>query len=539
MVSIRERLTRRRPPRERIRMWRLHYFADVCRLLQVATILLMRNATEVAPSKRRVLERFIAAEHSAARTAELGARGVQELLKRHPETLGAEWMLSHALLWRRLLSASARDRPQRGLRLDAVPPPTLAQAPERGGLEGPVRDVAEKVAPLDLGVSDAAPTRINFLIPTIDLRHFFGGYITKLNLARRLAEQGLRIRIVTVDPVGALAPGWKRTIESYSGLAGVFERVEVAFARGAAPLEVSPEDAFIATTWWSAHIANHAVRTLGGDRFAYLIQEYEPFTFPMGTYAALAAQSYDFEHFGVFSSELLRDYFRRHGIGVFAAGTTAGDGNSVSFQNAITLVPPPSQTDLAQRASRRLLFYARPEPHAARNMFELGVLALARVAQDGLLAGWELHGIGSTGPERRVPLGGGAELELLPRSAQRDYAAMLRDHDVGLALMYTPHPSLVPIEMASAGMLTVTNSFENKTAAVMSRISSNLITVEPTVEAIDAGIQAAIAGADDQARRAAGSDVAWSRDWDETFDDELLARLAGALGHPLRTPAAR
>ena len=30
--------------------------------------------------------------------------------------------------------------------------------------------------------------------------------------------------------------------------------------------------------------------------------------------------------------------------------------------------------------------------------------------------------------------------------------------------MYTPHPSLVPIEMASAGMLTVTNSFENKTA---------------------------------------------------------------------------
>ena len=30
--------------------------------------------------------------------------------------------------------------------------------------------------------------------------------------------------------------------------------------------------------------------------------------------------------------------------------------------------------------------------------------------------------------------------------------------------MYTPHPSLVPIEMASAGMLTVTNTFENKTA---------------------------------------------------------------------------
>ena len=35
--------------------------------------------------------------------------------------------------------------------------------------------------------------------------------------------------------------------------------------------------------------------------------------------------------------------------------------------------------------------------------------------------------------------------------------------------MYTPHPSLVPIEMASAGMATVTNSFENKTADAMAR----------------------------------------------------------------------
>ena len=29
--------------------------------------------------------------------------------------------------------------------------------------------------------------------------------------------------------------------------------------------------------------------------------------------------------------------------------------------------------------------------------------------------------------------------------------------------MFTPHPSLVPIEMASAGMLTVTNTFDTKT----------------------------------------------------------------------------
>ena len=46
------------------------------------------------------------------------------------------------------------------------------------------------------------PSRVNLLVPTIDLAHLFGGYIAKFNLARRLAERGHRVRIVTVDPVG-------------------------------------------------------------------------------------------------------------------------------------------------------------------------------------------------------------------------------------------------------------------------------------------------------------------------------------------------
>ena len=106
-------------------------------------------------------------------------------------------------------------------------------------------------------------------------------------------------------------------------------------------------------------------------------------------------------------------------------------------------------------------------------MFELGILALGRAVADGVLGpDWELHGVGAVGRAGEpIDLGEGADLELLPRRGQDDYAELLRAHDVGLALMYTPHPSLVPIEMASAGMLTVTNSFENKTAEAMAAIS--------------------------------------------------------------------
>jgi glycosyltransferase involved in cell wall biosynthesis len=527
--SLRQRLADQRDPHERVRMWRLHYFVDVARLRTLSTILRMRTGPSLSRRKRLDLWRFESADRSLASALALGVRGLADL-NGTSETLGAEWMLFHAFVWRRLLAASARARPQRGLRLDAVPPPTLALKPTSVRESGAADAIADKISPLDLAVSDEEPARVNLLIPTVDLAHFFGGYIGKLNLARRLAEEGRRVRLVTVDPVGALPRDWKQRIESYSGLAGLFDTVEVEFGRGPSPLSVSPEDRFIATTWWTAHIAAAACRVVGRERFVYLIQEYEPFTFAMGTYAALARQSYDLPHYGVFSTELLRDYFRRHRIGVFEPGGAQGDRASVSFQNAITDVVAPTASELAQRTTRKLLFYARPEDHAARNMFELGVLALSRTLQrESALDGWELWGIGTVGERRTVALGGGASLQLLPRSAQGEYAQLLRKHDVGLALMYTPHPSLVPIEMAAGGLVTVTNSFENKTAEAMAAISGNLIAKRPTVEGIVAGLREATAAVEDVDRRVSGSAVNWSRDWGASFDPARLEVILAAL----------
>ncbi len=530
LKPLRTRLLDQRDPRGRVRMWRLHYFVDVARLLTLTRILELRCGPLLTRRKRLDLWRLKAADRSLPAAIALGLRGLLDMTAGTTETLGAEWMLFHAFAWRRLLAVTARDRPQPRLRLDAVPPPSLALKPSSVREPGAGDAIADKIAPLDLAVSAQEPARVNLLIPTVDLAHFFGGYIGKLNLARRLAEQGHRVRLVTVDPVGPLPRDWKRRIESYSGLGGLFDAVEVEFGRGPSPVAVSPQDRFVATTWWTAHIAAQACRDLGAQRFVYLIQEYEPFTFAMGTFAALARQSYDFPHYGVFSTELLRDYFRRHRIGVFAAGDATGDRLSVSFQNAITDVVAPTASELEGRATRKLLFYARPEDHAARNMFELGVLALSQVLErDGALDGWELWGIGTVGERRTVALGGGATLRLLPRSAQGEYAQLLREHDVGLALMYTPHPSLVPIEMAAGGLVTVTNGFENKTPEAMAAISENLLAVAPTVDGVAAGLRAAVAAAGDHSARVRASDVNWSRDWRTSLPDSLLTEIGVAL----------
>ncbi|MGO9974344.1 MAG: glycosyltransferase [Solirubrobacteraceae bacterium] len=528
---------------ERIRKWRMHYFVDIARLLMLATVLLDRCGRRMPARKRGTLERFLGCDRSLGEAATLLWRGIRELTGTS-ETLGAEWMLFLALMWRRMLSASAREVPQRRLRLDALPPPDLAPGPARvfTGIgssagpvtlsAGPVGAIAEKIAPLALDVRAGAPARINLLIPTIDLEHFFAGYIAKFNLALALARRGHRVRIVTVDPVAPLPRAWMRTLQSYSGLDGLAEHVEIAFGREAiGGLEVSPHDSFIATTWWSAHIAERARSAIGAEPFLYLIQEYEPFTFPMGSYAALARQSYDFPHRALFSTELLRDYFRAHRIGVYEAGVQEGDRTSTAFENAITALPRPTVAALAARSCpRRLLFYARPEPHATRNLFELGVLALQRAAADGCFRdGWELRGVGSVQGEARIELGEGLALQLRRRSTQSEYARLLAAHDLGLALMYTPHPSLVPLEMASAGMLTVTNSFETKTASALSAISSNLIVADPTIDGVAAALARAAAAVGDLEARVAGSEVRWPRSWAEALDERALSFVERAL----------
>jgi hypothetical protein len=96
--------------------------------------------------------------------------------------------------------------------------------------------------------------------------------------------------------------------------------------------------------------------------------------------------------------------------------------------------------------------------------------------------------------------------------------------------MLTPHPSLVPIEMASAGMVTVTNTFGCKDAASLRAISENLLPVLPSTAAVAEGLGCAVRRLDDAAARARGADVHWSRDWDQAFPAPLVRAMSEILG---------
>jgi hypothetical protein len=391
--------------------------------------------------------------------------------------------------------------------------------------------LVDKLEPLRLAVQDGAPRRVNIVHPAIDLKHFFGGFIAVFNLARRLSERGHSVRLIALEGP-ELPSDWRGQLARYEGIGRSVDALEVAFAAGRSrPIEVNPADTLIATHWTAAHVAAAALPELRAERFLYLIQEYEPFIFPMGSAAALARGSYELPHTALFSTDLLRDWFAAQRIGVYSAGSDAGNAASASFENAITPVGPVDPEALHPHGPRRLLFYARPEEHASRNLFEVGAMALDRAVAAGRFSGWDLVGVGTveSGGSALVLPSSGRTLQLAPRTSQGEYADLLRSSDVGLALMYTPHPSLVPIEMAAAGMPTVTNTFENKDAAALARISSNLIAAEPSVE----GVSAALAQAEGQCerleQRAAGSRVNWPSRWADALDDAVMAEVERLL----------
>ena len=211
---------------------------------------------------------------------------------------------------RRSTPACRQRRESRPARL----PATAYPDPETAHIE-------RLLAPLGFRVRAAEPERVNMLIPTIDLEHFFGGYIAKFNLARKLAEAGQRVRIVTVDPTPPLPRGLARAgrVLQRTRRGDVDEsrwRSPASRARSRSARETASSRRRGGPPTTPATRSRHT----SGERFLYLIQEYEPFTFVMGSWAAVAAETYSFPHAALFSTEFLRDYFAANRIGVYSGG---------------------------------------------------------------------------------------------------------------------------------------------------------------------------------------------------------------------------
>ena len=375
--------------------------------------------------------------------------------------------------------------------------------------------------------------RMNVVVPCLDPDLVFGGYISLLHLVRRLVRAGHHVRFIVGEQSDLSHKKLLRDWSHRSELHDMFAKCEVLnlqrFYGG--PVPVHSGDRFIAYSGWMAMWASQLAMQTPFKRFVFFIQEHEPIFHHNGSIRAALESSYLLPHLPVFNTQTLHDHFQREGLGIYDRSYSETDlPTPLIFEHAIADLTPPTAEQLDARPVRKLLFYARPEGHASRNLFALALMGLCEAVEHGYFPGrWEFHGIGTLAQKYTIDVGKGHKLKIIPRVPQEEYETYIQNFDVGISLMMAPHPSILPFEMLSAGMVVVTNEYKYRDAEYYERISRNIVPCLTTPMSIAEALRTAAHKAIDTPTRLANAKVVWNRSWDEAFSPEFIGRLVDEL----------
>ncbi|QMU58588.1 MAG: glycosyl transferase family 1 [Boseongicola sp.] len=324
------------------------------------------------------------------------------------------------------------------------------------------------------------------LVPTVNPAEVFAGVATAIDIGAGLAKRGHDVHFVATDmPIASRERSLKFVCQRQSGnQKRVGRRIRFSCGVTESAISFSRQDKFLATAWWTAHIAKDLLNDGGLSQagFYYLIQDYEPGFYPWGTEYADARASYDLNFTPIFNSRTLADFFRTQRV-------CNVDHNPLIFHPSID-VSKYRRLKRIRNLKPRIAVYGRPK--VPRNLFPLAIEGLEKfllaegIDRDDV----ELVSVGMVHPH--VKLANGHTLRCLGKIPWDDYPGFLAGVDVGLSLMLSPHPSHPPIEMAAAGARVITNSFAGKD---LSELTPSLVSVEPTPNSVaEALTKAWIAG---------------------------------------------
>jgi hypothetical protein len=384
--------------------------------------------------------------------------------------------------------------------------------------------ITERIAPLNIRIDDTRPVTLNLFVPTLDPDLMFGGYIAFLHFISRLIAMGYRVRFLLQDDVYCSRDWFLRSLQNRPRWLAAFRDAEFHnCTRSLSPVFFNRDDVCVAYSTWTMLSAWSVANRLNQRKVLFFIQEYEPIFYENGSFQFASASAYRLPHFAIFNSPLLKEYFKAHRLGVFAHGAR---GDFLVFRHALANVSPDPVVMRDRLNHRRLICYARPERHAGRNLFEICILALRAALREQIFPGnWAFHGIGSLGREYEVDLDGEHTMTIASRIAQDRYENLLRSFDVGLSLMWAPHPSVIPFELARAGVVTVTNEYGVRTHQTLAQYGFNIVTATPTIDGIVAALATAVERSADVASRTRAASFDWPVSWDRVFDQKFITHL--------------
>jgi hypothetical protein len=352
----------------------------------------------------------------------------------------------------------------------------------------------------------AGARRLSIVTDSINTGSLYGGVGTALILGALAARRiGATLRLITRTEAPDSAN--VRMVLTAHGIPwdGSLEVIHTPVGPTTGrDVPTSDSDFFLTTSWWTTWSTRQSVRP---ERIAYLLQEDERMFYPLGDdYLRCSETLRDPSLLYLVNTEQLLGHLCGEGL---APGATAFEP---SFPSRIYR-PHPSDVHKKQ-GKRNLFFYARPDN--VRNLYWRGLEVLSLAITEGIFDpdDWDFYFAGHGAGPLRLP--GGAQAIFPGPMAWPEYAALAGRMDVGLCLMYTPHPSYPPLDLAASGSVVVTNRFGRKRD--LDRYSSNIICVDPDVPSLVQALRdAASLSADKDARTTNFARSGLQRDWEKSM----------------------
>lgn len=339
----------------------------------------------------------------------------------------------------------------------------------------------EKLSPFPIRAVPAR-RRVTMVTDSINSGSLFGGVGTAMVFSALLAKRlDASLRILTTDQRGE--PTNFRKVMDVQNIPweGEVEFIYSNVSEGSRQVDCGSGDLFLTTSWWATHSMKKSVPS---EQIVYLIQEDERMFYPYGDEHLLCTETISDRNLRyVVNSRLLFDHLISEGFDAIGSGGTW-------FEPAF---PREHYFFEDKQLGRKLQFFFYARPYNARNLFYRGLDAIDQsIARDILNPeDWDFNFAGKD--LNSITLSSGVAPRLLQNLDWEAYTREVRGMDLGLSLMYTPHPSYPPLDLAACGAVAVTNRFGRKTA--LDQYSHNIICAdldtESLVAALDEGVRLA------------------------------------------------
>jgi beta-1,2-rhamnosyltransferase WsaF-like protein len=355
---------------------------------------------------------------------------------------------------------------------------------------------------------------VTLFLPTLDGKSFYGGTATAIFVAARLAHlTNRKIKIVQTLKTGRTS-NLAGLINANTGtdfkesdikIISVAERRYNVYGY----ISMLPEDIFIASAWWDAHLLNQLPLT---KKFIYLVQDFEPIFYNNSDNYVLSEATYKHSSFiPLCNTKLMADFMKERKYNdEFSKG-------SLYFEPAVSRVESGTSIQKPAGEKRRLFLYGRPDVH--RNLFFTALESIDYAFKADFLANgeWELCMGGQDGvPD--IELSSGLKVKNLGKMSLDTYANFSKTVDIAVSLMMAPHPNYPTLEFSSIGSAVVTTKYSNKTD--LTYYSKNIIASDTNVESIAGAIkQAAEMSYKERMKNIKQNNI--SSDWEAALDESL------------------